>query len=262
MRSAAPSPPCSALCSATRSASTSLKRSARTSSNFFGYAGKIDELQASYAAAGVWIILLKGVTPIPFKLVTIVSGAMAFDPIDLHRLMPRHARRALPARRLAVPEVRPDPRPIIEKRVGMFMLLFVVDPRRRLCRGRPDSLVSNRNSIEIYAIREPDICDPRETTVSRREGWSLAPRIQFRVIAMRTLRRIQAVSLRVAPLVPVRLPRQLPPAPVAVLPRARGGELVASALAILNGGSLHGLARLIALQHGRGKSSGEGCAAN
>jgi len=35
--------------------------------------------------------------------------------------------------------------------------------------------------------------------LSRREGWSLAPRIQFRVIAMRTLRRIQAVSLRVAP---------------------------------------------------------------
>jgi membrane protein YqaA with SNARE-associated domain len=29
--------------------------------------------------AGIWIIFIKGLTPIPFKLVTIVSGAMAFN---------------------------------------------------------------------------------------------------------------------------------------------------------------------------------------
>ncbi len=37
------------------------------------------------------------------------------------------------------------------------------------------------------------------TQLSSRDGLSLATRSQFRVIAMRTLRRIQAVSLRVAP---------------------------------------------------------------
>ena len=94
--------------------------------NFFGYAGKIDELKASYAAAGVWIILLKGVTPIPFKLVTIVSGAMAFDPIMfiVSCLVTRAARFLLVG--WLFQKFGPTLAPIIEKRIGMFMLLFVV----------------------------------------------------------------------------------------------------------------------------------------
>ncbi len=49
--------------------------------DFFGYGGKEAALRAFYAKYGVWFIFLKGLTPIPFKLVTIVSGAMAFSPV-------------------------------------------------------------------------------------------------------------------------------------------------------------------------------------
>ena len=40
----------------------------------YGYADKVDAFRAGYAQYGAWIILLKGLTPIPYKLVTITSG--------------------------------------------------------------------------------------------------------------------------------------------------------------------------------------------
>lgn len=46
---------------------------------FFGYGGKETELRTFYDKWGVWFIFLKGLTPIPYKLVTIISGAMAFS---------------------------------------------------------------------------------------------------------------------------------------------------------------------------------------
>ena len=92
----------------------------------FGYGGKEVELRASYAAAGVWIIFLKGVTPIPFKLVTIVSGAMAFNIwIFLAAcLITRAVRFFLVA--WLFKTFGPSLAPVIEKRIGVFMLLFVV----------------------------------------------------------------------------------------------------------------------------------------
>lgn len=48
--------------------------------NFFGYAGEREqELRAFYDRWGAWFIFLKGLTPIPYKLVTILSGAMHFS---------------------------------------------------------------------------------------------------------------------------------------------------------------------------------------
>ena len=40
----------------------------------YGYGDKVDAFRASYAHYGAWIILLKGLTPIPYKIVTITSG--------------------------------------------------------------------------------------------------------------------------------------------------------------------------------------------
>lgn len=40
----------------------------------YGYGDKVEAFRAGYAEYGAWIILLKGLTPIPFKLVTITSG--------------------------------------------------------------------------------------------------------------------------------------------------------------------------------------------
>lgn len=45
----------------------------------YGYAARFDAYQAMYAEWGLWIILIKGVTPIPYKIVTIASGAAHFN---------------------------------------------------------------------------------------------------------------------------------------------------------------------------------------
>jgi membrane protein YqaA with SNARE-associated domain len=47
--------------------------------NLYGYADKFDAFRAAYAEWGLLIILVKGLTPIPYKIVTIASGAAAFD---------------------------------------------------------------------------------------------------------------------------------------------------------------------------------------
>ena len=39
----------------------------------------LDAFRAGFDKYGVWIILIKGLTPIPYKLVTIASGAAHFD---------------------------------------------------------------------------------------------------------------------------------------------------------------------------------------
>lgn len=47
--------------------------------NLYGYADKIDLVKDAYARYGAALILLKGLTPIPFKLVCIVSGALEYN---------------------------------------------------------------------------------------------------------------------------------------------------------------------------------------
>ncbi|WP_420133289.1 YqaA family protein [Rhodopseudomonas sp.] len=45
----------------------------------YGYGDKVEAFRAGYAEWGAWIILLKGLTPIPYKLVTITSGFAGYD---------------------------------------------------------------------------------------------------------------------------------------------------------------------------------------
>jgi membrane protein YqaA with SNARE-associated domain len=40
----------------------------------YGYGNKVEAFRQSYVDWGTWIILLKGLTPIPYKIVTIASG--------------------------------------------------------------------------------------------------------------------------------------------------------------------------------------------
>ena len=47
----------------------------------YGLADKVDAFRASYAEWGAVIILLKGLTPIPYKLVTITSGFAGYNII-------------------------------------------------------------------------------------------------------------------------------------------------------------------------------------
>jgi membrane protein YqaA with SNARE-associated domain len=52
---------------------------ARPVLEFYGYGDKFAAFQAMYAQWGLWVILIKGLTPIPYKIVTIASGAAKFN---------------------------------------------------------------------------------------------------------------------------------------------------------------------------------------
>jgi membrane protein YqaA with SNARE-associated domain len=45
----------------------------------YGLANQFEAYRAAYNEWGLWIILIKGATPIPYKIVTIASGAAAFN---------------------------------------------------------------------------------------------------------------------------------------------------------------------------------------
>jgi membrane protein YqaA with SNARE-associated domain len=47
--------------------------------NLYGLGGKVEAFRASYAEWGAWIIIGKGLTPIPYKLVTITSGFAGYS---------------------------------------------------------------------------------------------------------------------------------------------------------------------------------------
>jgi membrane protein YqaA with SNARE-associated domain len=109
--------------------------------SFFGYGGREEELRAQYADAGAWIIFLKGVTPIPFKLVTIVSGAMAFRPtVHSWRLSSKSVSACSPC--------------------CSWWFWSAGSSSPRCCTSRYLGWFRRANSIEISAIHEPDICDP------------------------------------------------------------------------------------------------------
>ena len=64
--------------------------------------------QAAYQQWGVWVILVKGLTPIPYKLVTIASGLFGFAllPFALASLVTRAARFFLEAALLQHPKAK------------------------------------------------------------------------------------------------------------------------------------------------------------
>lgn len=45
----------------------------------YGYGAAYAAFQAKFQEYGLWIILIKGLTPIPYKIVTIAAGAARFD---------------------------------------------------------------------------------------------------------------------------------------------------------------------------------------
>ena len=47
--------------------------------SLYGYGSKLESLRQFYAEWGALFILVKGFTPIPYKLVTIVSGLLAYN---------------------------------------------------------------------------------------------------------------------------------------------------------------------------------------
>jgi membrane protein YqaA with SNARE-associated domain len=52
---------------------------ARPILNLYGYGAAYAAFQAKFQEYGLWIVLVKGLTPIPYKIVTIAAGAAQFD---------------------------------------------------------------------------------------------------------------------------------------------------------------------------------------
>lgn len=92
---------------------------------FYGYGQKVDQFRAAYAHYGHWVILLKGLTPIPYKLVTITSGFADYNLFwfVVLSLITRGARFFLLAALLH--HFGPRAREFIEKRLGLVMLAFL-----------------------------------------------------------------------------------------------------------------------------------------
>ncbi|HEX3576419.1 MAG TPA: YqaA family protein [Rhodopila sp.] len=67
---------------------------ARPILDVYGYGAAYAAFQAKFQEYGLWIILIKGLTPIPYKIVTIAAGAarFAFWPFMAASLLTRGAR--------------------------------------------------------------------------------------------------------------------------------------------------------------------------
>jgi membrane protein YqaA with SNARE-associated domain len=92
----------------------------------YGYGEKVEQFRAAYAEYGAWIILLKGFTPIPYKLVTITSGFAAYSlPLFiLFSVITRGARFYLLA--FLLNRYGPSARAIIEERLGFWTAVFAI----------------------------------------------------------------------------------------------------------------------------------------
>jgi membrane protein YqaA with SNARE-associated domain len=86
----------------------------------YGYGDKIEAFRQAYAEWGAWIIVLKGMTPIPYKIVTIASGFAAYPilPFILLSFIARGMRFYLVA--FLLHRYGPQAREIIEKRLGFW----------------------------------------------------------------------------------------------------------------------------------------------
>jgi membrane protein YqaA with SNARE-associated domain len=93
--------------------------------NVMGKADGLPEYQAWVERYGTWVILAKGLTPIPFKLVTIASGfgKMAFGPFLIACVITRGARFFIVA--ALIKKFGPQIQPVIEKRLALFTLILV-----------------------------------------------------------------------------------------------------------------------------------------
>jgi membrane protein YqaA with SNARE-associated domain len=87
----------------------------------YGYGDKVEAFRDAYAQYGAWIILLKGLTPIPYKIVTIASGFAGynFGLFVLLSLLTRGAR--FFAEAFLLRRYGERAREMIEKRLGFWV---------------------------------------------------------------------------------------------------------------------------------------------
>jgi len=94
--------------------------------NLYGYADKVEAFRESYARWGAIIILGKGLTPIPYKLVTITSGFAGYNIwlFILFSIITRGARFFIEA--VVLNRFGDAIRAEIEKRLTLWVALFAI----------------------------------------------------------------------------------------------------------------------------------------
>jgi membrane protein YqaA with SNARE-associated domain len=92
----------------------------------YGYGDKVEQFRAAYAEYGAWIILLKGLTPIPYKLVTITSGFANYNLLlfVVFSVITRGARFYVLA--FLLYRYGPRARAIIEERLGFWVTIAAI----------------------------------------------------------------------------------------------------------------------------------------
>ena len=92
----------------------------------YGYDDKVESFRKAYAEYGAWIILLKGLTPIPYKVVTITSGFADYNVFlfTLLSIIARGMRYYVVAFLLNKYGMRA--RHVIEERLGLWVTLGAI----------------------------------------------------------------------------------------------------------------------------------------
>jgi membrane protein YqaA with SNARE-associated domain len=92
----------------------------------YGYGDKVAEMRLLYAEWGWAVIILKGLTPIPYKIVTITSGLLAYDlpAFIILSLLTRGARFYLVA--VLLERFGERIKVLLDKYFGWFLALLVL----------------------------------------------------------------------------------------------------------------------------------------
>ncbi|TVR79263.1 MAG: DedA family protein [Rhodospirillales bacterium] len=93
---------------------------------FYGYFDKFAAFQLRYVDYGAWIVFIAGLTPFPYKVITIASGVFALDPTTfmVASILARGARFFLVAALLWY--FGPPIRRFIENNLGLVTIVFCV----------------------------------------------------------------------------------------------------------------------------------------
>jgi len=92
--------------------------------DLYNYSPKFEQFQSTYNEWGAWAVFIAGVTPFPYKVITILSGVSALDPtiFIISSILARATRFFLVAGLLWY--FGEPIRAFIEKRLGLLFIVF------------------------------------------------------------------------------------------------------------------------------------------
>jgi membrane protein YqaA with SNARE-associated domain len=92
---------------------------------FYGYTDRFDQFRETYNEWGAWAVLIAGITPFPYKVITILSGVTGLDFVifTVASVVARAVRFYLEAALLW--KFGPPVRVFVEKRLGLVATLFL-----------------------------------------------------------------------------------------------------------------------------------------